>query len=254
VLNVDMTTEQNSDDDFEDYFRNRFASAPLPADSERSEDSRWIRNSPLPQQLVEVIEDQFKNLLDGKEFVYVTVHLDVKNIRRKVLADKNPTVLPFGRRFVESIEAGSPIQTAYENLFAEFFPRLERELQCYVDSIRVYENDGKLFKRGAPVTHVHMCIPVPKGRTYYRFINVFARVFAAKVYPVPIPAEEAKKQVKPELKLEELKKNPKELWATQMLHFKPGFRDSEGSSPDYSIKQIIDAETLSERFFASYRK
>lgn len=248
MLNLSMKNEKDNDDYDEEYFRAAFGIAPLPADS------RWIRNSTLPEQLVAAMEEEFKKILDGKEFVYVTVHLDARNIRRKILGEKNPTVLPLGRRFIETLDAGSPVTTAYENLFDEFFPRLERELQCYVDSIRVYENDGKRFKRRVPVTHVHMCIPLPKGRSYHRFVNAFARVFAAKVYPVPIPAEEAKKQVNHELTLEQLKKNPKELWATQMLHFKPGFRDSEGSSADYSIKQIIDAETLSERFFASYRK
>lgn len=250
MRNLNMTKEQNSNDYFENYCRNWFGIAPLPADSERSS---WIRDSRLPEKLVAAMEEQFEKLLGDKEFVYVTVHLDLRNIRRKVLAEKNPNVLPLGRMFIESLEAGTSVQTAYENMFAEFFPRLARELQSNVDSVRVYENDGKHFKRGAPVTHVHMCIPVPKGRTYYRFINAFARVFAAKVYPVPIPAEEAKKQVKPELTLEQLKANPKEIWATQMLHFKPGFKDAEGSSADYSIKQIIEAETFSDRFFANFK-
>lgn len=253
-MDLSMGKEQNSNDYFENYCRNRFATAPLPADSERSEEFRWILNSTLPIPLVDEMERTFKTMLDGKEFVYVTVHLDVRNIRRKVLAEKNPNVLPLGKMFIESLEAGSPVQTAYENMFAEFFPRLERELQCYVDSIRVYENDGKRFKLGAPVTHVHMCIPLPKGRSYYRFINAFARVFAAKVYPVPIPVEEAKKQLQHKLTLEQLKNNPKEIWASKMLHFKPGFKDAEGSSADYSFKQVIDPNILSERVFASYRK
>ncbi|MFU8822229.1 MAG: hypothetical protein ACNA8G_11840 [Gammaproteobacteria bacterium] len=250
MLNLSMKNEKNNDVYDEEYFRAAFGIAPLPADSERSS---WIRDSRLPEKLVAAMEEQFEKLLGDKEFVYVTVHMDVQNIRRKVLAEKNPNVLPLGRMFIQSIDAGSPVQTAYENMFVEFFRLIERELQCYLDSIRVYENDGKHFKRGAPVTHVHMCIPVPKGRTYYRFINVFARVFAAKVYPVPIPAEVAKKQVKPELTLKQLKENPKEIWATQMLHFKPGFKDAEGSSADYSIKQIIDAETFSDRFFADFK-
>ena len=124
------------------------------------------------------------------------------------------------------------------------FIRLQR-------AVRVYENNGKTFQERAPVTHVHMCIPLPKGRSYYRFISVFSRLYDSLIYPVPLPVDEARKLVNDQMTIEDLKQEPREIQGTQTLNFKPGQVDDELSHPNYSVKQLVNEAVLRSRFFAS---
>jgi hypothetical protein len=161
------------------YFEAAFAPKPrsltsVGAGSQAPATKKYIRSSALPAALQAKIEQAFADILGDSEFVFVTIHQDLLNLRRKVRST-NPPAYRLGRRLVDLIEAATPLELAYEEILKEFFACLERELQCYVRSVRAYENNDKSYKDGAPVTHVHMCIPLPQGRSYYRFIRTYLK-------------------------------------------------------------------------------
>lgn len=184
--------------------------------------------------------------------MFVTIHQDLANLRRR-LRDRNIPAPRLGKRLADLIDSGCPLELAYEDIFKEFFACLERELQCYVRSVRAYENEGKHYKDGAPVTHVHMCIPLPKGRDYYRFIGEFSRLYARLIYPVDLPIDVAVRLVTDQRTLEDLKREPREIQGTQNLNFTPGRLDGTPNHPEYSIKQIVSESVLRSRLHISMK-
>ena len=259
IARVIKLCEFDDDDDGGslEFFERAFAkqSSPLTGISAAPpapEAKTFIRSSALPTQLAEGVEQVFADVLGGGEFVFVTIHQDVLNLRRR-LRNKNLPAPRLGKRLADLITAGCPVELAYEDILKKFFACLERELQCYVRSVRVYENDGKPYRDGAPLTHVHMCIPLPEGRSYYRFISQFSRLYDSLIYPVPMPIDESKKLVTDERTLEDLKRQPREIQGTRNLSFVPGRIDGDKPHPEYMVKQIVSEPVRLSRLHTSMR-
>ncbi|HQR52890.1 MAG TPA: hypothetical protein PLZ79_06440 [Burkholderiales bacterium] len=254
---IPIRTNEVDDEWADKFFADAFAIKPLPvtilgAPSQTPATKKYIRSSALPAQLAERVEQAYADILGDGEFVFVTIHQDLLNLRRKVRST-NPPTYRLGRRLIDLIEAATPLELAYEEILKEFFACLERELQCYVRSVRAYENEGKHHKDGAPVTHVHICIPLPKGRGYYRFIGEFSRLYARLIYPVDLPIDVAGRLVTDQRTLEDLKREPRTIQGTQNLNFMPGRLDGIPNHPEYSVKQIVNEAALRERLHISMR-
>jgi hypothetical protein len=253
---IPIRTNEVDDAWVDKFFTDAFAIKPLPitiaASSQAPASKKYIRSSALPAALQAEIEQAYADILGDGEFVYVTIHQDLANLRRKVRST-NPPAFRLGRRLIDLNDAGCPLELAYEDILKEFFTCLERELQCYVRSVRVYENNDKTYKKDALVTHVHMCIPLPKGRDYYRFIGEFSRLYARLIYPVDLPIDVAGRLVTNERTLEDLKREPREIQGTQNLNFTPGRLDGTPNHPEYSVKQIVNEAVLRQRLHISMR-
>jgi hypothetical protein len=243
----------NDLDEYESYFEEYFR-AVAPAASP----SGLLASISPRTPLIEQMESAFEHILGTKEFVFVTIHLDVSNLRRRVRNRTQPES-PLAIRFVQALDAQCPLVAAYERLLEVLIRELEKELYGSragkdgrrIESIRIYENDGKTYQKGAPVTHVHLCIPLPENRSYYRFCDAFATIFGMLVYPVPLPIRLIKEMVTEEMTLAKLKEQPREILLHNMLRFTPGRRDGDRPHPVYSVKQIVNDEVFADRFFAS---
>ena len=254
-----MSVRTNAVDDdwdlkfFEAAFApNSQALTSISAESQAPATKQYIRSSALPSQLAEELEQVFATILGDGEFVYVTIHQDWLNLRRRV-RNKNLPAPRLGKRLIELIDAGCPVELAYEDILKEFFACLERELCCDVRSVRVYENEDKTYRDGAPVTHVHMCIPLPKGRDYYRFTSALSRLYASLIYPVQMPIDVARNLATDERTIEDLKREPREIQGTQNLNFMPGRLDGNPNHPEYSVKQIVSEAVLRSRLHTSMK-
>jgi len=252
---IPIRTSEVDDAWVEKYFDDAFALKPQPvtilgAPSQAPAPKKYIRSSALSAHLTEQVEQSYADILGDGEFVFVTIHQDLLNLRRRI-RNKNLPAPRLGKKLIDLIDARFPVELAYEDILKDFFACLERELQCYVRSVRAYENDGKTYRHGEPVTHVHICIPLPKGRDYCRFISEFSRLYSSLVYPVPMPVDVARKLVTDQRTLEHLKREPREIQGTDNLNFKPGRADEEVSHPNYSVKQIVSEAVLRSRLHNS---
>lgn len=252
-----MTIRTNEvDGDWElKYFEAAFAPKSqalmrIGAGSQAPATKKYIRSSALPTQLAEELEQTYADILGDGAFVYATIHQDLANLRRRLRNTKLPAPR-LGKRLADLIDSGCPLELAYEDILKDFFACLERELGCYVRSVRVYENDGKPYKDGAKLTHVHMCIPLPAGRSYYRFTSEFSRLYDSLIYPVQMPIVVTGRLVTAGKTLEDLKREPREIQDSQNLNFKPGRVDDEVSHPTYSVKQIVNEAVLRYRLHSS---
>ena len=226
------------------YFEAAFAPKPqsptsIGAGSQAPAAPKYIRSSALPAALQAEIEQAYADILGNGEFVYVTIHQDLANLRRKA---RNPN-LPaprLGKRLIDLFDGGCPLELAYEDIFKDFFACLERELRCYVRSVRVYENNGKTYSDEFPVTHVHMCIALPEGRTFHRVSRLLHDLYSRLIYPVPLPVEfGGKREARPA------------MLTTRYLDVIRGRVDDEVSHPTYSVKQIVNEAVLRSRLHKS---
>ncbi len=254
---IPIRTNEVDNDEWLQYFEDAFskqsqALTGISPESPAPDSKKIIRSSALPTHVAEQVEQVFADILGDGEFAYVTIHQDLSNLRRRV-QNKTLPAPRLGKRLIELIDdKHDPVELAYEDILKEFFACLERELCCYVRSVRVYENDGKSYKDGAPVTHVHMCVPLPEGRSYYRLIGEFSRLYDSLVYPVPMPVEVVGKLVTTGRTLADLKREPREIQGTQNLNFMPGRWDGNPNHPEYSVKQIKNEGVLRSRLHSSH--
>ncbi len=254
---IAVRTNQEDDAWVDSFFEKAFAPKSqaltvISSSSPAPDTKKYIRSPALPTQLANEVEQVFANILGDGEFVYVTIHQDLSNLRRRL----RNTTLPaprLGKRLIDLIDADFPVEVAYEDILKDFFACLERELCCYVRSVRVYENDHKSYTEGAPVTHVHMCVPLPKGRSYYRFAGVLYALYSRLVYPVPLPLDLAERFATPTRTFADLKGEPREIAGTGNLNYLLGRLDGDQNHPEYSIKQIVSEAVLRSRLHTSMK-
>ena len=114
------------------FFDDAFAVKPplvsIGASSSAPAPKKFIRSSALPSPLIEQVEQTYANILGDGEFVFVTIHQDLLNLRRR-LRNKNLPALRLGKKLLDLIDAKFPAELAYEEILKDFFACLERELQ-----------------------------------------------------------------------------------------------------------------------------
>jgi hypothetical protein len=209
-------------------------------------------HSPYPWELPEPytaqsLKESYSSLIDKvlgtSLYMFITVNLNTKQIRRALDARRKKAggVLPgnslrLGQEYLEARCSGVGPVDAMEVLWDKLIKRLDLEVlgthrakRCgeYLRWIRVYENNGKRYRRSPP-THLHMLLELPDKYSHLEFEVVFKQLFSRLVYPIPL-----------------------EMGNNKVLDIQVGRRDGENQHLVYVQKQLIDWKTASDRVFMS---
>jgi hypothetical protein len=193
------------------------------------------------------LKQSYSSLIDKvlgtSQYMFITVNLSTSQIRRALDARKKKAggVLPdnclrLGQEYWEARRSGVGAVDAMEALWFKFFERLNLKVLGthrakrrgeYLRWIRVYENNGKRYRRSPP-THLHMLLEVPDKYSHLEFAEIFRKLFGWLVYSSSARTRKNK-----------------------VLDFQIGRSDGESPHPVYVQKQLIDWDTASDRMFES---